>query len=110
MKLVVFDTQLFIVTVMIVSRLSEASFFFSSRCHPLRQGGCRFVAAMLHFFFLGVFSWMLLEGVQLYRMVVLVFNTTIRPLYLFLVGYGAPLAIVIICAIIRPTGYGTTEQ
>lgn len=65
---------------------------------------------MLHFFFLGVFSWMLLEGVQLYRMVVLVFNTTIRPLYLFLVGYGTPLAIVIISAIIRPKGYGTNEQ
>ncbi|XP_026159236.1 CD97 antigen [Mastacembelus armatus] len=73
-------------------------------------GGCRFVAAMLHFFFLGLFSWMLLEGVQLYRMVVLVFNATIRPLYLFITGYGMPLVIVIISAIIRPLGYGTDEH
>ncbi|XP_070684424.1 adhesion G protein-coupled receptor E5-like [Pempheris klunzingeri] len=73
-------------------------------------GGCRFVAAMLHFFFLGVFTWMLLEGVQLYRMVVLVFNATIRPLYLFLTGYGTPLVIVIISAIIRLKGYGTDEH
>ncbi|XP_034542740.1 adhesion G protein-coupled receptor E1 [Notolabrus celidotus] len=72
--------------------------------------GCRFVAAMLHFFFLGVFTWMLLEGVQLYRMVVLVFNATIRPLYLYLTGYGAPLVILIISAIIRPGGYGTDEH
>lgn len=64
---------------------------------------------MLHFFFLGVFTWMLLEGVQLYRMVVLVFNATIRPLYLYLTGYGIPLVIVIISAIIRPKGYGTDE-
>ncbi|XP_056264256.1 adhesion G protein-coupled receptor E5 [Pseudoliparis swirei] len=72
-------------------------------------GGCRFVAAMLHYFFLGVFTWMLLEGVQLYRMVVLVFNASIRPLYLFLTGYGAPLLIVVISAIIRPEGYGTDK-
>lgn len=68
------------------------------------------MAALLHLFFLGVFAWMLLEGVQLYRMVVLVFNASIRPLYLFLVGYGTPLVIVIISAIIRPGGYGTDRQ
>ncbi|CAJ1053201.1 adhesion G protein-coupled receptor E1 [Xyrichtys novacula] len=73
-------------------------------------GGCRFVAAMLHLFFLGVFTWMLLEGVQLYRMVVLVFNVTIRPLYLYLTGYGVPLVILIISAMIRPEGYGTDEH
>uniref|UniRef100_A0A3Q1GDG0 Adhesion G protein-coupled receptor E1-like n=1 Tax=Acanthochromis polyacanthus TaxID=80966 RepID=A0A3Q1GDG0_9TELE len=78
-----------------------------SRTKP--EGGCRSVAAMLHFFFLGVFTWMLLEGVQLYRMVVLVFNATIRPVYLYVTGYGAPLAIVMISGIIRPTGYGTEE-
>lgn len=74
------------------------------------EGGCRFVAAMLHYFFLGVFTWMLLEGVQLYRMVVRVFNATIRPLYLFLTGYGTPLVIVIISAISRPQGYGTDKH
>ncbi|XP_037113021.1 adhesion G protein-coupled receptor E5 [Syngnathus acus] len=74
------------------------------------EGGCRFIAAMLHLFFLGVFAWMLLEGVQLYRMVVLVFNATLRPLYLFLFGYGAPLVVVIVTAIIRPKGYGTEEH
>ncbi|XP_041789997.1 adhesion G protein-coupled receptor E5 [Chelmon rostratus] len=73
-------------------------------------GGCRFIAAMLHLFFLGVFTWMLLEGVQLYRMVVLVFNATIRPLYLFIIGYGTPLVIVIISGIIRPKGYGTDQH
>lgn len=64
---------------------------------------------MLHFFFLAVFAWMLLEGVQLYRMVVQVFNATIRPLYLFATGYGMPLVIVIISAVARPQGYGTEE-
>ncbi|XP_071401630.1 adhesion G protein-coupled receptor E5-like [Centroberyx affinis] len=79
-----------------------------SRTKP--EAGCRVVAGSLHFLFLGVFSWMLLEGVQLYRMVVLVFNATIRPLYLFAVGYGTPLVIVAISAISRPNGYGTDEH
>ncbi|XP_067440152.1 adhesion G protein-coupled receptor E5-like isoform X1 [Thunnus thynnus] len=79
-----------------------------SKTEPV--GGCRFAAAMLHIFFLGVFMWMLLEGVQLYRMVVLVFNATIRPLYLFIAGYGTPLVIVIISAIVNPQGYGTKEH
>ncbi|XP_076004043.1 adhesion G protein-coupled receptor E5 isoform X2 [Genypterus blacodes] len=73
------------------------------------EAGCRFVAALLHFFFLGVFSWMLLEGVQLYRMVVQVFNATIRPLYLFAFGYGTPFVVVVLSAIIIPRGYGTDE-
>ncbi|KAM4595785.1 adhesion G protein-coupled receptor E5, partial [Fundulus diaphanus] len=79
-----------------------------SRTRP--EGGCKFVAAMLHFFFLGVMTWMLLEGVQLYRMVVLVFNATIRPIYLYVTGYGVPLGIVILSAIIRPGGYGTDNH
>ncbi|CAL8287861.1 unnamed protein product [Boreogadus saida] len=73
------------------------------------QVGCRLVAGLLHLFFLGAFSWMLLEGVHLYRMLVLVFNATIRPRYLYTVGYGTPLVIVIISVISRPTGYGTDQ-
>ncbi|XP_036795875.1 adhesion G protein-coupled receptor E1 [Oncorhynchus mykiss] len=84
--------------------------FLSGISHTQSKGGCRVVAGLLHLFFLGSFSWMLLEGVQLYRMVVLVFNTTIRPLYLYTVGYGLPLAIVIISAITYPDGYGTTQH
>lgn len=64
---------------------------------------------MLHFFFLAVFAWMFLEGVQLYRMVVQVFNATIRPLYLFATGYGMPLVIVIISASVRTQEYGTKD-
>ncbi|XP_067298472.1 adhesion G protein-coupled receptor E5-like [Pseudorasbora parva] len=68
---------------------------------------CGIVAGLLHLFFLSAFCWMLLEGVQLYRMVVLVFNTTLKHLYMYAVGYGVPLLIVIISAISYPQGYGT---
>ncbi|KAL1281546.1 hypothetical protein QQF64_000349 [Cirrhinus molitorella] len=72
--------------------------------------GCAIVAALLHFFFLSAFGWMLLEGVQLYRMVVLVFHTTFKHLYMYLVGYGLPLLVVICCAIAFPKGYGTKDH
>ncbi|XP_072513209.1 adhesion G protein-coupled receptor E5-like isoform X2 [Salminus brasiliensis] len=72
--------------------------------------GCAIVAGLLHFFFLSAFCWMLLDGVQLYRMVVKVFHTTLRPLYMVAVGYGVPLAIVIISSIAYPKGYGTDRH
>uniref|UniRef100_A0A4W5LGN9 Si:ch211-241f5.3 n=1 Tax=Hucho hucho TaxID=62062 RepID=A0A4W5LGN9_9TELE len=65
------------------------------------------VAGLLHFFFLAAFCWMCLEGVQLFRMVVLVFNTTFRPLYMMAGGYGVPAVIVIISASANAKGYGT---
>jgi len=76
----------------------------------LSQVACAIVAGLLHFFFLSAFCWMLLEGVQLYRMVVLVFHTTLKHLHMYLVGYGVPLVIVIISAIAFPKGYGTDRQ
>ncbi|CAM4456819.1 unnamed protein product [Leuciscus chuanchicus] len=74
------------------------------------QVGCTIVAGLLHFFFLSAFCWMLLEGVQLYRMVVLVFHTTLKHLYMYAVGYGVPLVIVIISAISYSRGYGTDRH
>ncbi|MCJ8746053.1 hypothetical protein PDJAM_G00137420 [Pangasius djambal] len=69
--------------------------------------GCAVVAGLLHFFFLAVFCWMCLEGVQLFRMVVLVFNTTLSRAYLMAAGYGVPALIVIISASVNYRGYGT---
>ncbi|KAK7165620.1 hypothetical protein R3I93_005630 [Phoxinus phoxinus] len=74
------------------------------------QVACAVVAGLLHFFFLSAFCWMLLEGVQLYRMVVLVFHTTLKHLYMYAVGYGVPLVIVIISAVSYPRGYGTDRH
>ncbi|XP_052402632.1 adhesion G protein-coupled receptor E1 [Carassius gibelio] len=74
------------------------------------QVACGIVAGLLHFFFLSAFCWMLLEGVQLYRMVVLVFHTTLKHIYMYLVGYGVSLVIVTISAIAFPAGYGTSRH
>ncbi|XP_043088233.1 adhesion G protein-coupled receptor E5 [Puntigrus tetrazona] len=71
--------------------------------------GCSVVAGIQHYFFLASFCWMCLEGVQLFRMVVLVFNTTLRPIYMFAAGYGVPVVIVAISASVNIGGYGTDK-
>uniref|UniRef100_A0A4W3H2V5 CD97 antigen-like n=1 Tax=Callorhinchus milii TaxID=7868 RepID=A0A4W3H2V5_CALMI len=56
---------------------------------------CFVIAGTLHYLLLVCFSWMLLEGVQLYVMVVQVFHTkSLRPRYMVIFGYGLPLLIV----------------
>ena len=49
---------------------------------------CVFVAAMIHYFYLVGFAWMLFEGVYLYLMVVKVFNTVIRWRLFYGVAWG----------------------
>ncbi|XP_043931280.1 adhesion G protein-coupled receptor E5-like [Protopterus annectens] len=72
--------------------------------------GCGVVAGLLHYFFLATFSWMCLEGVQLYLMVVEVFSTnSLKKKYMFAFGYGLPLVIVILSASINAKGYGTKK-
>ncbi|XP_033999825.1 LOW QUALITY PROTEIN: adhesion G protein-coupled receptor E1 [Trematomus bernacchii] len=69
--------------------------------------GCAVVAGLLHFFFLAAFCWMCLEGIQLFRMVVLVFNTSFKTLYMMAGGYGVPAVIVAVSALANAKGYGT---
>ncbi|XP_054615718.1 adhesion G protein-coupled receptor E1-like isoform X2 [Dunckerocampus dactyliophorus] len=73
------------------------------------KSGCAVVAGFLHFFFLASFCWMLMEGVQLFRMVILVFHTNFQTLYMMAGGYGIPAAIVAISFFLNPKGYGTEK-
>uniref|UniRef100_A0A3B4FJP6 Si:ch211-241f5.3 n=1 Tax=Pundamilia nyererei TaxID=303518 RepID=A0A3B4FJP6_9CICH len=72
-----------------------------------QTAGCAVVAGILHFCYLAAFCWMCLEGIQLFRMVVLVFNTTFKTLHMMAVGYGVPAVIVIISVLANSGGYGT---
>ncbi|XP_027944511.1 CD97 antigen isoform X1 [Eumetopias jubatus] len=70
---------------------------------------CRLVAGLLHYFFLAAFCWMSLEGVELYFLVVRVFQGQgLSKWQLCLIGYGVPLLIVAISAAINSEGYGRT--
>lgn len=77
-------------------------------CYP--QIACPIFAGLLHFFFLAAFSWMCLEGVQLYLMLVEVFESEYsRKKYYYLCGYCFPALVVGISAAIDYRSYGTKK-
>ncbi|XP_045145654.1 adhesion G protein-coupled receptor E5 [Echinops telfairi] len=72
--------------------------------------GCRLVAGLLHYFFLAAFCWMGLEGLELYFLVVRVFQAQgLGTRWLCLLGYGVPGIIVGISAAVNSEGYGRTS-
>ncbi|XP_068435017.1 adhesion G protein-coupled receptor E5 isoform X2 [Clinocottus analis] len=92
--------SLFIATVIFLAGISRTE----------NRVGCAVVAGLLHFFFLAAFCWMCLEGIQLFRMVVLVFNTNFKTLYMLAGGYGVPAVIVAFSALANARGYGTKRH
>uniref|UniRef100_A0A7N8YCG5 Adhesion G protein-coupled receptor L2-like n=1 Tax=Mastacembelus armatus TaxID=205130 RepID=A0A7N8YCG5_9TELE len=69
---------------------------------------CSIIAGALHFCFLAAFVWMCLEGVQLYLMLVEVFESEFsRRKYYYVSGYLIPAAVVGISAAIDYRSYGT---
>ncbi|XP_026201017.1 adhesion G protein-coupled receptor L2 isoform X3 [Anabas testudineus] len=72
--------------------------------------GCAIIAGILHFFFLASFSWMCLEGVQLYLMLVEVFESEYsRKKYYYVSGYLFPAIVVGVSAAIDYRSYGTPK-
>ncbi|XP_045709017.1 adhesion G protein-coupled receptor E5 isoform X3 [Phyllostomus hastatus] len=68
---------------------------------------CRLVAGLLHYCFLAAFCWMSLEGLELYFLVVRVFQGQgLSKHWLYLIGYGIPGLIVAISAAAYHDGYG----
>ncbi|XP_021379001.1 adhesion G protein-coupled receptor L2-like isoform X2 [Mizuhopecten yessoensis] len=69
---------------------------------------CAVIAGVLHYLFLCAFGWMCLEGVQLYVMLIEVFEPgRSRSRIYYLCGYGIPAIVVGVAAGIQPSGYGT---
>uniref|UniRef100_A0A452V8P3 Adhesion G-protein coupled receptor G1 n=1 Tax=Ursus maritimus TaxID=29073 RepID=A0A452V8P3_URSMA len=72
------------------------------------EAGCRASAIFLHFSLLACLSWMGLEGYNLYRLVVEVFGTYV-PGYLLklsIVGWGLPVFLVMLVALVDVNNYG----
>ncbi|TRY86708.1 hypothetical protein DNTS_032380, partial [Danionella cerebrum] len=72
---------------------------------------CSLIAGALHFFLLAVFSWMCLEAVQLFLMILEVFESEYsRRKYFYASGYLFPCATVAISAAIDYKSYGTKKD
>ncbi|XP_059420158.1 adhesion G protein-coupled receptor L2-like isoform X1 [Carassius carassius] len=71
---------------------------------------CSVIAGVLHFFFLSAFAWMCLEAVQLFLMLVEVFESEFsRRKYYYASGYMFPCVVVGISAAIDYKSYGTRK-
>ena len=67
------------------------------RLQCFMQISCRIVAALLHYFFLSAFCWMLCEAIMMYLLVIVVFSQIAKKWALyFIIGWGVPLIIVCI--------------
>ncbi|KAJ8345812.1 hypothetical protein SKAU_G00300050 [Synaphobranchus kaupii] len=77
---------------------------------------CAVIAGLLHFLFLSGFLWMLLETLQLFLLVrslskvQIIQKEGLKPLYLLLIGYGAPMVVVGVSAAVFADGYGNKDQ
>ena len=72
------------------------------------RAGCGVVAILLHFFFTASFCWMLLEGYQLYMMLIQVFEPSkTRLLLYYIFCYGFPAVLVAVTAGVAWDNYGT---
>lgn len=55
---------------------------------------CSIVAGLLHYFFLASFAWMCVEGIQLYVMLIEVFESEkSRVKYYYLAAYGRYISV-----------------
>ncbi|XP_044768937.1 LOW QUALITY PROTEIN: adhesion G protein-coupled receptor E2-like [Neomonachus schauinslandi] len=77
---------------------------------------CAIIAGALHYLYLASFTWMLLEGLNLFltarNLTVVIYSSVSRVMkkLMFPVGYGVPAIIVAISAASRPHLYGTPTR
>ncbi|XP_006917111.1 adhesion G protein-coupled receptor E3-like, partial [Pteropus alecto] len=77
---------------------------------------CAIIAGTLHYLYLASFTWMLLEGLNLFltarNLTVVNYSSVSRFMkkFMFPVGYGVPAVIVAISAAARPHLYGTSTR
>ncbi|XP_041123832.1 adhesion G-protein coupled receptor G5-like isoform X2 [Polyodon spathula] len=70
---------------------------------------CKAIAILMHYFLLCCFSWMAVEAIHLYLLMIKVFNTYIRHYIakLSLLGWGIPFIIIGISVCVRNDFYGS---
>uniref|UniRef100_A0A8C4R4X8 Uncharacterized protein n=1 Tax=Eptatretus burgeri TaxID=7764 RepID=A0A8C4R4X8_EPTBU len=103
-----------IILVNICVTLIFADIWFLLAASPLaKESFCIAVTFLMHFFYMGLFFWMLCEGSFLFYKVVFPFHfatSTIIIRYLFIVGYACPTIIAVTTiAVTQPRNIYTRE-
>ncbi|XP_059848623.1 adhesion G-protein coupled receptor G1-like [Hypanus sabinus] len=72
------------------------------------DGLCKTMAVLLHYSLLCTFTWMAIEGLHLYLMLIKVFNIYVKHYIqkLALMGWGIPAVVVSLCIAVDKDNYG----
>ncbi|XP_038054962.1 adhesion G protein-coupled receptor E3-like [Patiria miniata] len=98
----------FIHTNLAIAILLAQILFIAGIDRTENRGVCKAVALLLHFCYLSVFAWMLVEGVHLYMKIVKVYGSENIKMYPYLfIGWGIPVIITLISFGASNDGYGT---
>ncbi|XP_077992799.1 uncharacterized protein LOC144446830 [Glandiceps talaboti] len=93
---------------LVVALLFAQILFLSGINATSNKIACKVISLLLHYFFMAVFCWMMVEGIHLYGKVVQVFNTGEDKIKYYLsVGWGVPVIVVAVAAAINWEGYGS---
>ena len=74
---------------------------------PSPDGLCTTFAAVIHYLLLVTFTWMLIEGVHMFIMIVVVFFSKKIYIVFYFLGWGLPIIIVGITLGVRFCDYGS---
>ncbi|XP_072492822.1 adhesion G-protein coupled receptor G5 isoform X2 [Notamacropus eugenii] len=85
--------------------------FLLSPSLALQPVGCVAIAALLHYALLSCFTWMAIEGFNLYLLLVRVYNIYIQRYILKLsaLGWGFPGFLVVLLLLLKSSAYGRYE-
>lgn len=102
--------RVFIHKHLVVALIIAQTLFISTLGAVHQELICKLVAISLHYFYLAVFMWMLIEGVHLYLEIVQVFSRfdgKNKTVHYIVTGWGLPLIVVGVSVAIRWKNYGT---
>ncbi|XP_073239864.1 uncharacterized protein [Porites lutea] len=70
---------------------------------------CKLYTGLSFYFFMSVFTWMFVEGVHLYQMIVIAFVSRSMMKFYVALGWGLPACAVVIASSIAQDGFGTPK-
>jgi hypothetical protein len=94
----------------VIALILALIFFLAGIDQSSNEDVCKAMTVIMHYLFMAVFGWMLCEGILLYLMLIVVFDTGKTYRYHFsALGWGLPLLIIGISFGIRHDDYGTYD-
>nr|AFI99116.1 seven transmembrane protocadherin flamingo [Clytia hemisphaerica] len=85
-------------------------FTFAINRPDVGKANCRIIAILIHYCLTCAFSWLMVEALHMYRMILEPRDINYgQMMFYYFIGWGAPVIVVGVTAGLKPDGYGTPE-